>query len=78
VVVEGRKVAVEIDTTKTYSFMNPVVLCVGPAGGGGGEEGDSGDRHDQSGKFLLRSHVGYACCPGPGGQLPRQVLLNIY
>ncbi len=40
-VVEGRKVTVEIDTTKT------VVFFIGPAGGGGGEEGDSGNRHDQ-------------------------------
>ncbi len=46
-VVEGRKVTVEIDTTKTCSLMNPVVFSLGPAGGGGGEEGDSRDRHDQ-------------------------------
>ncbi len=44
-VVEGRKVTLEIDRTKTYSLMNLVVFCVGLAGGGGGEEGDSGDRH---------------------------------
>ncbi len=42
----------EIDTAKTYNFMNPVVFFLGPAGGGGGEEGDSGDRHDQDLQFL--------------------------
>ncbi len=52
-VVEGRKVTVEIDTTKTCSFYEPCVVFLGPAGGGGGEEGDSRDRHNQSGKFLL-------------------------
>ncbi len=50
--LEGRKVTVEIDTTKLTVFMNPVGFFLGPAGGGGGEEGDSREDTTKTYRYL--------------------------